>query len=53
MYINCLHNVVFNCSYSGALLRGAVGWCAVCDCGICRSYSLTFHKTCLQYENYM
>ena len=30
----------YKCSV--ALLYGTVGWSAVCDCGISRSYSLTF-----------
>ena len=30
------------CKCSLALLHGAVGWSAVCDCGISLSYSLTF-----------
>ena len=35
-FLNCLPGVL--CSV--ALPRGAVGWTAVCDCGIYRSYSL-------------
>ena len=30
------------CKCQAALPHGAVGWFAVCDCGISRSYSLTF-----------
>ena len=31
-----------DCWFSVALPHGAVGWSAVCDCGISWSYSLTF-----------
>ena len=27
-----------------ALLQSAIGWSAVCDCGIYRSYSLVFYS---------
>ena len=33
-----------------ALLHGAAGWSAVCDCGISRSYSL-FASSFLKKEN--
>ena len=43
---DCFALVLFrmSCYYkcSMALPHGAVGWSAVCDCGISRSYSLTF-----------
>ena len=31
---------------SVALVGGAEGWSAVCDCGIFRSYSLTYYCLC-------
>ena len=31
-----------DCYHSVALPHGAVGWSAVCDCGMSRSYSLAF-----------
>ena len=31
-----------DCCCSETLLRGAVGWSALCDCGISKSYSLYF-----------
>ena len=37
----------FRCCRSFALLRGAMVWSVVCDCGISWSYSLT-----LCYTNY-
>ena len=33
-----------------SLRHGAVGWSAVCDCGIFWSYSLTFRTIYLVYE---
>ena len=34
--------IYFYNKYSVAIPPGAVGWSALCDCGIPRSYSLTF-----------
>ena len=34
------------CKSFVALLHGAVGWSAVCDCGISRLYALTFFTIC-------
>ena len=44
----CFNLIVFLMAcgflYSVALVRGAEGWSAVCDCGISLSYSITFLK---------
>ena len=44
--VSCFTLIVFlmscDCFCSVALPRGAVGWYAVCDCGIPISYSFTF-----------
>ena len=37
------------CYRSVSLLHGAVGWSAVCDCGVSWSYSLTFWESVSQY----
>ena len=53
----CLAFIIFRmscyCKCSVALPHGAVGWSAVCDCGIYRPYLLTFsnkHVTKCWYE---
>ena len=33
---------LLSCDFMFALSRGAMGWSAVCDCGISYSYSLAF-----------